>query len=95
MARLAVEFNQGANQVGDDPPALEAINAPRDPPSASDIITVPIVAAVNVLENASKVEPNLAGDLASSEETSRPSPFPKISACKYVASLFFCILVSL
>lgn len=47
LARLVTEFDQGASQVGDGPPVLEAVNALMDPPSASDIIAVPTVAAAN------------------------------------------------
>lgn len=69
LARLAAEFEQGASQVGDGPPMLEAVNALTDPHSVSDVIAIPTIAAANTSENASEVEPDLAEDLASSGET--------------------------
>lgn len=44
---------------------LDVMNAPMDPPLASDIIVALTVATADVLEHTSEVEPDLAGDLAS------------------------------
>lgn len=68
LAHLAVEFDQGANQVGDNPFVLKVVNAPTNPPLESGIIAALTVATVDVLENTFEVEPSLVGELASSGE---------------------------
>lgn len=63
LAHLAAKFDQGTSQVGDGPHVLEVVNTPLDPPLKSDTVAD---LTIDVLKNTSKVEPDLASDLASS-----------------------------
>lgn len=68
LARLSIEFNQGANQVGDGSPTFEVVNTLTYSFLTSDIMVALTIATADVLENAFEIKLNLVGDLASSEE---------------------------
>lgn len=59
LARLATEFDQGINQVGDDPPNLEAVNADTGPPLEGDTLADRTIMTTDASKNTFEFEPDL------------------------------------